>query len=378
MQTINRNNYEEFFLLYTDGELGTAQQYEVENFVQQNPDLAVELEMLLNTRLHAEKIEFDNKENLLRTEGESINETNYEEYFLLYIDNELSKAKREEVEMYVLKHPNLQDEFTVLKQAVLTPELIGYGAKDDLYRTRKRRAIYIKPWRFAAAAIFIGLCAVGLWMMEKQNNSTTEIAIDKPSQKAPEKLQPLQNNKVEIATATDSVGRQTQQPTVAEQSNPVKESKASAETAIVKKRANARVQNAETGIAKNESAEPVIKHDVIAYNNIVKQQKEPPAEANDIVAELPDSFDQKQNDVALLQTPMNNDAQQNYKTYNVAYKEINTDDEDHSLLIGSLDLNKDKVKNLFKKAGRMFGKSNSANEDGKLQVANFEIDTKKQ
>ncbi len=73
MQTINRNNYEEFFLLYTDGELNAAQQYEVENFVHQNPDLAIELEMFLSTRLHAETIEFDNKENLLRTEGNSIN-----------------------------------------------------------------------------------------------------------------------------------------------------------------------------------------------------------------------------------------------------------------------------------------------------------------
>jgi hypothetical protein len=44
------------------------------------------------------------------------------------------------------------------------------------------------------------------------------------------------------------------------------------------------------------------------------------------------------------------------------------------------DLNKNKVKTLFKKAGRMLGsKSNDfANEDGKLQVANFEIETKKQ
>ena len=77
MQTINRNNYEEFFLLYVDGELDAAQQHTVENFVQQNPDLAVELEMLLHTKLTPESISFDNKEGLLRTECNSINETNY-------------------------------------------------------------------------------------------------------------------------------------------------------------------------------------------------------------------------------------------------------------------------------------------------------------
>ena len=46
---IDRNNYEEFFLLYVDGELDATQQLAVENFVQQNPDLAVELKMILNT-----------------------------------------------------------------------------------------------------------------------------------------------------------------------------------------------------------------------------------------------------------------------------------------------------------------------------------------
>ena len=115
METINRNNYEEFFLLYVDGELDAARQLAVENFVQQNPDLAVELEMILHTKLTPETIAFDNKETLIRTEGNCINETNYEEYFLLYIDNELSDAKREEVEMYVLKHPRLQEEFITLK-----------------------------------------------------------------------------------------------------------------------------------------------------------------------------------------------------------------------------------------------------------------------
>jgi hypothetical protein len=69
-----------------------------------------------------------------------------------------------------------------------------------------------------------------------------------------------------------------------------------------------------------------------------------------------------------------------YKVYPVAYKEINTNDEDRSLRVGMLDLNKDKVKTLFKKAGRFFGnKSNNlASDDGKLQVANFEIETRKQ
>jgi anti-sigma factor RsiW len=152
METINRNNYEEYFLLYIDGELDAPDRFAVENFVKHNADLAVEFDMLMSTKFSPEAIEFADKENLLRTEGNNINETNYEEYFLLYIDYELSAAKREEVEMYVLKHPKLQDEFITLKQAVLAPEVVSYGDKSGLYRTEKRRTIYLKPWQIAAAA----------------------------------------------------------------------------------------------------------------------------------------------------------------------------------------------------------------------------------
>src|ERR1700750_1255042 len=124
MKTINRNNYEEIFLLYVDDELDAASRLAVENFVLENPDLAVELDMLLQTRSVVDETMFFDKKSLLRTEGNSIKEDNHQEHFLLYIDNELSAAKRAEVEMYVLQHPKLQDEFTTLKQSILTPEAI--------------------------------------------------------------------------------------------------------------------------------------------------------------------------------------------------------------------------------------------------------------
>lgn len=374
MQTINRNNYEEFFLLYVDGELNATQRLAVENFVQQNPDLAVELEMILNTKLAPEVVEFDNKENLLRTEGHSINETNYEEYFLLYIDNELSTAKREEVEMYVLKHPQLQDEFITLKQAVLTPELISYGDKQDLYRKEKRRIIYLKPWRFAAAAVFIGVCAIGIWMMQRTNNTINDVAVNPSTQNKPASTVP------QIAD-TDTVKQAPQQPVdIAQQPAPVKkEKKTQAITAASKKKDNNVVaQKAINTTMENAQEEVVIKRPVIIHNNIAKEQKEPPVDINKVTADVPGNPNSTQIDVAALQKPEINTAEGNNRVYTVAYKEINTNDDDRSLHVGMLDLNKDKVRTLFKKAGRMFGSkpNDPTDRDGKLQVANFEIDTK--
>jgi anti-sigma factor RsiW len=373
MQTINRNNYEELFLLYVDDELDAASKLAVENFVKQNPDLAVEFNMLQQTKSVTDEAIFFDKENLLRTEGNSINASNHEEYFLLYIDNELSAAKREEVEMYVLQHPKLQDEFTTLKQAVLAPEIINYGDKKDLYRTEKRRRVYLEPLRLAVAAIFIGVCAVGFWLMQKPA-STVTVAVNHSTQQ-----QPKQN--AVITKPINSIKQQIKQPeqiVAQQQSSSIKKEKKNAtETAVVKRKKENTINN----IADNKNEEPqvVVQHPAITHNDIAENQKEPPVETNDI-AVAPQHLKQQENDAASLQTSTEEKNDNNYKVYPVAYKELNTNDEDNSLHIGMLDLNKTKVKSLFKKAGRIFGnKSNDlANEDGKLQVANFEIETKKQ
>lgn len=382
MQTINRNNYEEFFLLYVDGELDAAAQHAVENFVQQNPDLAVELEMLLHTKLAPESISFDNKESLLRTEGHNINETNYEEFFLLYIDNELSQAKRAEVEKYVLQHPKRQEEFTTLKQAVLTPEIVSYGNKEGLYRTEKRRTIYLKPLYWAAAAVFIGLCGVGIWMMQTDNNVQQPVAVNKPAQTKP----PTPHIIPGKTEPTDSIKKEAEQePVIAEKALPEKtEQKTIAKTTDIKKKKNDSVKpKPEDNIIPTGNDEVAYEPPVIerSNNNIGQQLKDPPVDKNDVATGLQPTFNHQQNDVTALQVPAkeDNELQNGYKVYTVAYKEINTNDEDRSLRIGMLDLNKDKVKGFFKKAGRLFSKSNNnENEDGKLQVANFEIDTRKQ
>lgn len=61
-----------------------------------------------------------------------INRSNYEEFFLLYVDNELTKEERSEVEAFLLLHPDLQDELEVLMSTTLDAESISFD-KESLF-----------------------------------------------------------------------------------------------------------------------------------------------------------------------------------------------------------------------------------------------------
>ena len=171
MMTINRNNYEHYFLLWVDGELSPEEMVAVERFIAEHPDLAEELALLQDTKLvPEEQIIFPEKEQLLKQSTNEITFTNYESWFLLFIDNELSLADRQKVELFVLQHPNLQAAFQLLLQTKLAPEEWVFNNKELLYRKedQKRPVLYMRWMRYASAAAVIGLIAT-IWMIAPTN-----------------------------------------------------------------------------------------------------------------------------------------------------------------------------------------------------------------
>jgi hypothetical protein len=68
---INRQSYEEYFLLYADGELNESERRAVEEFIDQNPDLAGELNIIQETVFKPDgSIIFENKDLLLKNESD--------------------------------------------------------------------------------------------------------------------------------------------------------------------------------------------------------------------------------------------------------------------------------------------------------------------
>jgi hypothetical protein len=161
---INRNNYENYFLLYIDDELCAADRKAVEAFVQQHTDLQQELAMLQQTVLKAEPITFEAKNSLLKT-GEAI-----QEKLLLLLDDELSPADAAVLNKQLLQDASLQQEWNILQHTKLPQETVVFERKELLLRKEPARIVMGKWWR-AAAAVFIGIGLAGTLLLVNKNKT---------------------------------------------------------------------------------------------------------------------------------------------------------------------------------------------------------------
>jgi hypothetical protein len=160
---INRNNYEEYFLLYADNELSKTEKKVVEIFVQENIDLKEEFLMIqLTVNSPEEEVKLADKAFLIKQELFFINENNFEEIFVLYFDDELSESEKKEVENFVTENLQYKTDFDLIGKAkLISDNSIVYPGKKHLYKKGKPgKIIPLILWRSMAAAVFIGL---GLW-----------------------------------------------------------------------------------------------------------------------------------------------------------------------------------------------------------------------
>ncbi len=176
---INRNNYEDFFLLYADGELRADERKAVEDFVAENEDLRIELDMLQATILPNEEISFADKSFLYK---EIVFDNNLQKQLLLKIDNELGEKELANVNAQISTKVEVQKEYeSLLRTKLDATEKIVFEEKHLLYKRERDNVVVFRFARWAAAAALIGF---GLFFGLKffggqQSNPNTEIANNK-------------------------------------------------------------------------------------------------------------------------------------------------------------------------------------------------------
>ncbi|HJV20811.1 MAG TPA: hypothetical protein VJ552_13085 [Sediminibacterium sp.] len=351
---INRHNYETYFLLWVDGELSVAQQEAVALFVAENPDLAEELALLQDAKLPAdEQLFFPDKAGLLKQESAGISLNNYTEFFMLYVDGELSSAAQQQTELFVLQHPQLQPEFLLFQQARLPQEHIAFPDKSVLYRKEQQeRPVVFMMWRrVAVAAVLMGL-AFSVWMLvpeEAVQRTAAPLAANTPVKPSVVNSgTPLHNN--------ETVGQQPAATVLQQKSRsnaiviPVADKNA-ATTAPVSDNRQLMASSGEVPLPGNQAAE---RTETINAANL---QTETNTTALNDAAEKQNIFSQVQeadNDRADLIKP-------------TVYKELDTDDNSKSLYVGTMEINRDKLRGFLRKAGTIF-RSKSRQEDDKIDT----------
>ena len=331
---INRNNYEEFFLLYADNELSEAEKKEVELFVEQYPDLRQEFNLILFTiNIPDENVSLANKHFLIKKENSTINENNYEAIFVLYHDDELSAEQKNETEQFLKEHPQYFQDFDLIGKAKLTSDnKIIYPDKKELYRREKAgRVIPLILWRSIAAAVFIGF---GLWagiQYFSQREETHAVAIEQNNAQAPAATLPkvnaqnpadTENKNSEAETKSALVVKEESQKIVKEKERKVSRGNQN-QYAVLKEKKK---------IAAEEKSIPVKKDDpemLVANKTIKEAPKEiiastilPKSSSSDHIDQIiepskPATFAQNASYVN------NNQSDENYVFYNVTTDEFN-------------------------------------------------------
>ena len=372
---INRHNYEEYFILYMDNELGSDERRMVEAFVLQHPDLKEELDLLLQYKLVPDtSVVYTAKEDLMKINGDApVTLTNYEEWFVLYTDNELTTQQKIAVESFISHNPLLKKELALLQRTRLTPETVVFENKADLYR-KEEKVRPVRWWRMAAAAVLllaVGITAV-LVINRKNNQVDTGIAKGTnekkttPSNPVVTPQAPVTNNESELVkTSKEKI------------TIPAIKENIQRKDAVVKQ--DNKINKFTPQVTKQPQPFPVQQEpkQAIANNNVKKSNELPQPDNNPYV-------NKKEQDSPLTAYNQNNGQQKNALTnttvtprdpqpLNVQHAASVTSDAD--TFEQPDEEKKNKSRGLFRKIARTLEKRTSveATDDNKLLIAGLAI-----
>lgn len=166
MKTINKNNYESFFLDYLEGRLNTEQTEVLMRFLDENPALREELEGFEMVTVEPDSsIRFEGSKSLKKPvvmASGNINEHNFEEIFAAYAEGDLSQPEMEQVHTFVGLNPHLGRELELLVRCRLqADEKIIFPDKASLKKPVifpiLTRRLYYGIAAAASLALLIGL-----------------------------------------------------------------------------------------------------------------------------------------------------------------------------------------------------------------------------
>ena len=178
--TIDRSNYETWFIDWLDGNLTETQAGQLKNFLAENPDLEEELQELSEIRLIGIASEFKVKNRLLKNPSD-LSADQFDNLCAGFIENDLSVNEKNELLEIISADPERKQIFDIFSKLKLVPYKISYKHKKKLLRrTPLQKVIRISVASLSAAASVAILIVSSFYLSDKvaDNKSSWLISLD--------------------------------------------------------------------------------------------------------------------------------------------------------------------------------------------------------
>lgn len=153
--TINRSNYEIWLIDFLDGNLNDLQKAELLLFLDENPDLIEELEIVSSVKLGQTDTFFPQKDLLKRSVTDT-DDKNFELLCISYLEHDITGEQEEELLEILKADPGRRKHFDILQKIKLTPPPVTYNKKGRLKRSVFPSAkVYISIAGIAASLLIL-------------------------------------------------------------------------------------------------------------------------------------------------------------------------------------------------------------------------------
>ena len=155
LKNISRNNYEIWVIDYLDGNLDNEKERLFLHFMDKNPDLKKEFDMMRPVTLYPEKVSFDKKHLLFKSTNPDFDMPESDYLMIKELEEGLTSDENKRLNALKETYPALKKDAEIYKSVKLQPQKIVYLHKDALRKRNLIPRILISVGSVAAAALLL-------------------------------------------------------------------------------------------------------------------------------------------------------------------------------------------------------------------------------
>jgi len=169
MAIITRNNYEEFFIDYIEGEINAQDKVALESFLVQNPDLKEELEEMMDLDF---KCESDTTIKDSSTLKDIPFEANFDDFCIAQLEGDLDAYESNTFKSFIDSNPDKAKDLALYNKTKLEPD-VSIVFKDKRNLKKRNKAIIFRQFVFTTLATAASIAILfSIWTSELENNPT--------------------------------------------------------------------------------------------------------------------------------------------------------------------------------------------------------------